>query len=364
MHLVYSLHTGGLENGVVNLCNRITPERFEPSVCVFLEGGALESRLEQGRIALTAVRPDASIDPTMPLRLASLLRRHHIDVLHTHSWGTLVEGVLAAKMARTPWVIHGEHGVMEERPRNVPIQRWLWSRVNQVTAVAEPLADRMASVVGYPRDRICVIPNGVDTERFQPQRTDVTALRREFTLPADGLLIGTVARLVPVKNHLGVVRATAELRARNIPAVLALAGEGPLREAIESEASKLGIAQHVHLLGNISQVERFLNALDIFVLNSNSEGMSNTMLEAMACGLPVVATSVGSNTSLAVNEESAVFVPAENDTALVETLWKLATNPTVCRELGEAARKRIEAEFSIARMVHDYESLYLRSRQS
>ncbi|MCC6127009.1 MAG: glycosyltransferase [Pirellulales bacterium] len=361
MHAVYSLETGGLENGVVNLCNRLNPERFAPSICVFRSGGALESRVDARRVKLAAAKSWMGIDPTLPFRLAWHLRRLRIDILHTHSWGTLVEGWAAAKMARTPIVIHGEHGVMEERPRNVMIQRWLWSKVRQVAAVSAPLADRMAQVVNFPRNRIQVIPNGVDTERFRPCRERRSEWRRDFDLPEAEFTVGMVARLVPVKNHLGMLQALALLKERGENAVLAIAGSGPLRESLQAAARDLNICDRVRFLGDIPQIERFLNALDAFVLNSVSEGMSNTVLEAMACGLPVVATAVGSNSLLLDEGKAGCLIPAENAEALARNLEQLMRDRPLREELGRIARVRVEKHFSIDRMVRDYEELYLRT---
>ena len=361
MHAVFSLNTGGLENGVVNLCNRLTPDRFAASICVFQAGGALQARLDSSRVALHVARRYWPIDPTLPFRLAWQLRRLRIDILHTHSWGTLVEGVAAAKMAGTPIVIHGEHGVMEERPRNVPIQRWLWSKTDQVTAVAAPLADRMASVIGFPRDGIRVIVNGVDTERFRPQQAARDECRRHFGLPPTGLLFGTVARLHPVKNHLGILQALARSRQSGVQAALVLAGDGELRDELLGAARDLGIHGHVYFLGDVTQVEKLYNAIDVFVLNSHSEGMSNTVLEAMAAGLPVVATAVGSNPVLVADGETGYLVPAGDSVALASALERIANDEPSRHRMGQLGRLRAERDFSIDCMVREYEDLYCRA---
>jgi L-malate glycosyltransferase len=363
MHVVYSLETGGLENGVVNLCNRLDKERFAPSICVFRSGGVLESRVKADGVKLLATKAFFGTDPTLPFRLAWQLQRLRIDILHTHSWGTLVEGVAASKLARTPLVIHGEHGVMEERPRNVAIQRWLWSQTQQIMAVSAPLADRMAKIINYPRNRIQVILNGVDAECFRPRPENRSEWRQRLGLPDDGFVIGMVARLVPVKNHLGMLRALALLKERGIIATLALAGSGPLGESLMRTAHELNIHEQVRFLGDVSQVERFLNTLDVFVLNSLSEGMSNTILEAMACGIPVVATAVGSNASLVEEGKTGRLIAVDDAAALALALEKLMREPSLRAAMGKNARARIENHFSIDRMVREYEELYLRKSE-
>lgn len=361
MHLLYSLDTGGMENGVVNLCNRLDPDRFEPSVCVLHGGGVLENRLDRRRVGLVEIKRHFGNDPTVPLRLAWQLRRRHIDILHTHNWVTLVEGFTAAKMARTPTIIHGEHGYpLEQRPRNVRVQSWLWPRARQITSVAGPLADGMAQLVGYPREQIHVIPNGVDTERFRPLDTPREQLRLEFGLPPQGLLLGVVARLDPVKNHAGMFEALAELGRSGLDVQLVLAGEGPIRDQLEQRSRELQIDDRVHFLGNVPEVERLFCALDVFVLNSHLEGMSNTLLEAMACGLPVVATAVGANPDLVVDGETGCLVPPDDPATLGRTLARLAADPAQRAAMGENGRRRIEQHFSVQRMVDDYNDLYAR----
>ena len=334
------------------------PERFQASICVFRRGGELESRINSERVELLKIQRLRNNDPSLPFRLAWQLKRRRIDVLHTHSWGTLVEGVVAAKLAGTPVVVHGEHGIMETRRRNVHLQRLLWSRTQQVTAVAAPLADRMANLVGYSRERIQVIPNGVDTDRFFPQPEERNKARRHFGLPQSTLLVGMVARMVPVKNHRGVLNAVADLVKTSMPITLALAGDGPLLGELQQIVGELGLQGHVRFLGNLANVDRFLKSLDIFVLNSLSEGMSNTVLEAMACGLPVIATTVGSNPDLVVEGQTGFLVPSDDCAAVRHAIAVLAANNRLRESMGNLGRARVESHFGMAKMVLDYSKLY------
>lgn len=357
MHLLPSLAAGGMENGVVNLCNRFAPDAFGSTICALEQGGALEARLDLRRTGVLLLRRGFGNDPRVPLKLARLLRRCRIDILHTHSWGTLMEGIAAAKLARTPVLIHGEHGTMETRKRNLFIQRWAWRIPHRILAVCSSLADQLSMVVGFPRERIAVIPNGVDTDRFRPADWKSES-RRELGLPDGRLLIGMVARLIPVKDHAGVLHALAALRQGGCDIRLALAGDGPLIEELKQLAELLQIADRVHFLGEIDRVERLYKALDVFVSNSHREGMSNTILEAMACGLPVVATGVGAGPELLADGHAGRLVPPRDVAALTATLRELAERPSQRAALGEAARRRAEEHFSIATMVDAYSCLY------
>jgi glycosyltransferase involved in cell wall biosynthesis len=285
-----------------------------------------------------------------------LVRRERPDIVHTHSWGTICEGMVAARLARVPHVVHGEHGTMELRPRNVRMQRWLWSRVSRVLSVSSRLADRMAGEIGHPRDRIAVIRNGVDLARFANR--DRGAARAALGLPPAAFVVGTVGRLVAVKAHSVLLDAVARLVAEGTDCVALIAGDGPLRGALASQAEALGIAGRVRFLGHRPDVEHVLGALDVFVLSSDSEGLSNTIIEAMSVGLPVVATNVGGADELVREGTTGYLVPASDGDALAARIGVLARDAALRQRLGSEGRRVVNAEFSIARMVGNYQEMY------
>ncbi|REK22357.1 MAG: glycosyltransferase [Planctomycetota bacterium] len=360
-HIVYNLQAGGLENGVVNICNRLDPARFESSICVFSAGGELEERLDRDRVELFTVKRHFGNDPSVPLRIARHLRRRGTDIVHSHNWVTLVEGAAARLLARTPVLVHGEHGYpVEDRPRNVRVQRFVWNKVvTQLLSVSQELAGTLADLTDLAEDRFEVIPNGVDTERFRPAPEQRAALRAELGLPTDGLMIGMVARFDPVKNHSGAIRALARLRQRGLDVHLAFAGTGERQSLLAEVAREEQVADRVHFLGYRADVNCVYQALDVFLLNSHREGMSNTVIEAMSCGLPVVATRVGANPECLVDEESGLLVPPDDSATLAERLARLVDDELRAR-FATAARRRIEEEFSIDRMVERYAALYER----
>jgi L-malate glycosyltransferase len=358
LHIVFSLDTGGLENMVVNLCNNLDADRFQPSICVLRGGGALESRVDKSCVDLFEIKRLWRYDPTLPFRIAKKIHHHKFDIVHTHSWGTLLEGLGGALMMQTPILVHNEHGGLEIRPRNIPIQRWFWSKTDMVVAVAEALAEQMATVIRFPRKRIHVIPNGVDTQHFQPVENGNVKQRIRFGLPPEKILFGIVARLVPVKNHLGIFHALAQLHAQGINVDLVLAGDGELRESLFQAAADMHLIEHIHFLGEITAVTEFLQAVDVFVLNSKSEGMPITMLEAMACGLPVIATSVGSNPQLVRDGQNGMLVKSEDIDELCSAMMRLANNAPLRNKMGEKGRCCVETHFSLNRMVKEYTDLY------
>jgi glycosyltransferase involved in cell wall biosynthesis len=202
-----------------------------------------------------------------------------------------------------------------------------------------------------------VIWNGIDTERFTPSRR--AAGRNALGLSSE-LLIGTAGRLVPVKDQAGFLRSLAHLRSQGANFTAVIAGDGPLRSELEALAGSLGLASQVRFLGERSDIDAVLAALDIFVLSSVSEGMSNTILEAMSCGVPVVATHVGGADELVVEGLTGTLVPASNAEALGNALAELAMDPARGRRLGAAGRKRVERLFSQQTMLDAYRNLYAR----
>jgi len=361
MQLVWDLGMGGLEKLAIDICSHLPQDQFSASICVLQPGGAMENRVDQNLVDLLCVRQNYGNDFTVPFRLARLLRERQIDVLHSHSWGTLLEGIFASRLAGVPAVIHTEHSTTDRRRRRIIAQRVGWGMVNQVVAVSGAVADRMTNIVGYPRKKIRVIPNGVDFEQFRRLDIPRRELREEFGLSGIGFLIGMVARFVPFKNHAGVLQILPKLHEAGIDAHLALAGSGSLRDQLETLSESLGITDKVHFLGNTNQTCRFLNSLDLFVSNSTSgEGLSLALLEAMACEVPVVATAVAEHPNVLDDGRAGSLILPENEDALVEALLHLAKNPEVRTSLGQAGRQRVLDKYSYDGMMEAYQQLYRR----
>lgn len=356
MHLVFRLYRGGMEHNVVKLVNALERSRVTSSICSCMPADSLKLRLAPD-VPLFELTRHQGTDVRLILRLARLFRRERPDVLHTHSWGTLCEGFLAARLARIPVVVHGEHGTMELRPRNRAVQRFLWSRVDQVLSVSSRLAERMAATMEFPEARIAVIRNGVDLTRFTWDARD--AVRRELDVAPDECLIGTVGRLEPVKDHATLLSALALLAGKEHAFRAVIVGEGSLMNRLDACVSDLRLGRRVRLLGPRADVERILAALDVFTLTSRSEGLPNTVLEGMAAGLPVVATDVGGTAELVTHGVTGLLVPPEDPAALADAFAELLTNHERRAAMATAARQRAEREFTLDRMVRRYQDLYV-----
>jgi sugar transferase (PEP-CTERM/EpsH1 system associated) len=345
-----------MEFGVVKLVNGLNSRRVHSAICSTTPAGALK-QLVSSDVPVYGLNRRSGNDVRIIWSLQRLFRRERPDVVHTHGWGTLLEGMLAARLAGVPSVIHGEHGTLQMKTYQRWLQRRAWTSADRVLSVSSRLAERMATTMQVPTERITTIRNGVDLSRFGS--SDRGAARSGLGLSNDTLVIGTVGRLVPVKDHATLLEAISLLTKRGVDVTLLVSGDGPLHATLQARVRDLGIEHSVRFLGHRQDVEVVLAALDVFVLSSVSEGLSNTILEAMASGLPVVATRVGGAEELVVDGETGLLVEPGLPRKMAEALQLLLTNESKRRTMGAAARGRVETEFALTTMIDRYEALYM-----
>ncbi|HEY2036583.1 MAG TPA: glycosyltransferase [Steroidobacteraceae bacterium] len=352
-HVVLSLEPGGLENGVINVVNGLNSAEFRSSVCCLQRAGEFAARLRsQVPVSVMGLRPGN--DPMMPFRLARLLRSAGVDIVHTRNAEPFFYGLLGARIARVPVVVHSEHGrTFPERRLRAMVQRLFLRGVDGAFAVSEQLRADLVRELGIDGKRMEVLYNGVDTSSFRPLEAPVAEARA-----AGPVRIGSVGRLVPIKNYALLLHAFAQLPPSACR--LLLVGEGPERAALERLAGELGIRDRVELTGHRDDVAQLLRTLDIFVLPSLSEGMSNTLLEAMATGIAAVASDVGGNREIIESERSGLLFASGDVAAAAAQLRRLIERPELRRALGGAAAARVRGTFSIEAMLQGYEELYRR----
>lgn len=353
VHVVPSLEPGGLENGVVNIIARAGRDEIDHAVVCLERAGAFAGRLPPG-VPVIVIGKRRGSDPAAIVRAATAVRALGADIVHTRNWASLVEGALAARAsgARHVYGLHGRTQLELEgvsRRRRL-VEGFIARRADRVYALLPTLLPEVATL-GVSPARACVLENGVDLERFRPDPAARARLRAELGVGEDAVLVGCVARLDPVKDHATLLRAATRLPPR---ASLVLAGEGPLRRSLEQLARVERLAGRVRFLGH--RDDSIYPALDLFALASRYEGSSNTILEAMACGLPVVATRVGGNPGL-VRSETGVLVEPGDASALGAALSRLALDARARRSLGRAALA-FAGERSLERMARAYEALY------
>lgn len=358
-HLANEMNVGGKERGILNLLNAMPEEIFENHLYVFKAGGLMLQAIDRRKCRVAELGQRAGGDYRYYFKLCRLFREHRIDLVHTRSWGTLLEGMLAARAARVPALVHSEHGFMRADTRaHRCIQNVFWRFADRVISVSENLADTLHAKIGFPRERIHVIRNGVDVSKLDAitARTDI---RAELGLPPETLLFGSVGRLVPVKNYACLMRA-ARLVCEEVPlAALIFVGDGPLQSELSALARQLRLDGKVYFLNWRKDVPQILREMDVFALSSFSEGMSNAILEAMAARKPVVATAVGGNTELVVEGETGLLVPSDDHHRMAQALLHLLRDAPRRAAMGQAGRRRLEAHFTLPQMLRNYQRVYL-----
>ena len=271
--------------------------------------------------------------------------------------GTLLEGVAAAKAAKVPVIIHGEHGTIQTKKSNTMVQKILWRLPDQILSVSRDHARKLSKSIGFPLNKIAVLINGVDCHRFGSSENRQT-MRDDIGLKRDDIVIGTVGRLVPVKNQTLLLDAFSRVAERHPNTNLLIVGDGPLRKELEERSYTLGCSPRIKFLGRRSDIPDVMAAMDIFALTSHSEGMSNTILEAMSSGLPVVSTDVGGNPEVVVHRETGVLFPSNDVAALAHALETLVEHTELRRAMGLKGRARVAEQFSLQAMIQRYERLY------
>lgn len=361
LHVVHSLNVGGLENGVVNLINKSNDEHFIHEICCLTKSGDAGSRLEKS-VKIHEMHKRGGNDWRMIPMLTNLIREVKPDIVHTRNWGT-IDGIVAAKIRGVSAIIHGEHGWNIDDPQGRNFKRRMVRRmlsgaaVDRFVVVSEDIRRWMVDSIGIKDTKITKILNGVDMKRFYPGNKN--GARRALGFSEKDVLIGTVGRLDPIKDQQLLLQAFSHLQGDGNELRLILIGDGPEKRSLESIKEKLPCKDRIVFLGERNEVEKILPALDMFVLSSKNEGMSNTILEAMAVGLPVVATSVGGNLELVTRGKTGLFFEPGDIRGLAEALKFYISHEEEKRLHGANGRRKAEQHFSLSRMVEEYETLYV-----
>lgn len=357
VHVLFHFGIGGLENGVVNLINGLDAARYRHwVVCLTDFDPDYVQRVRTRNVQLHALGKRPGNDPRTWWRMWRLLRAIRPHVLHTRNFAAL-EMQLLGVAARVPWRVHGEHGwdvqdLAGGVARYRRFRRALSPAVHRFIALSRDIEHYLVDKVGVAPAKVVQIYNGVDERRFQP------AVKRA----AATIVFGTVGRMKAVKNQTLLCRAFVRLleaRPDLAPRLrLRLVGSGPLLAECTALVEAAGRGAQVDFTGDSDRVEEEMRALDVFVLPSLAEGISNTILEAMASGLPVIATRVGGNPELVADNETGLLVPSDDEAALATAMARYADEPELRCTHGTAGRAAIEQRFGLATMIAAYDRIY------
>jgi len=365
-HVIYRLDTGGLENGLVNLINRIPAERFRHAIICLTDYTAFRRRIQRGDVSVFALNKPPGNSPLLHFKLWRLLTQLRPDIVHTRNFGTL-EAMLPAALAGVPVRVHGEHGhnIVDLDGSN---RKYQWVRramkpfVHQYIALSKDLERYLHEKIRVPAAKVAQLYNGVDTELFHPARGGREPLPCAGFAGPDQFVIGTVGRMQAVKDPVTLARAFVRLLqvvpdgARRLR--LVMIGDGPLKEQVRGVIEEGGAAGLAWLPGERDDVPRIMRGLDLFVLPSISEGVSNTVLEAMASGLPMVATRVGGNPELIEADVTGTLVPRNDAESMARVMRTYVDSAELRRRHGSEARRAAERRFGMDAMVNAYMAIY------
>lgn len=351
---------GGTELHLMALARGLTRRGFRVRLLVLGHHG-LAARVREAGVELIPWPVRKVVAPSYPadvLRLARWLRSGGCDLVQSvHTAADLLAPAAAWLAGRLRCVSsRRDLGIFRER-RHRALARLINPLVDAFVGPSRAVCEAAQRLEGIPESRCVVIPNGVDLQRFRPGLAP--AVRAELGLGAQTPIFGNVASLTPAKRPVLLVEALALLLAGSWPDVhLVLAGDGPLRSAVQRKARELGVAERVHLLGVRQAPEEVYATLDVLVLPSRSEGLPNTLLEGMACGLPVVASAVGGISEVVAHEENGLLLPEVTPARISEAVAAVLDAPGRAGQLASAARAHVAAHFSLDSMVDAHARLY------
>lgn len=362
-HVLHRLDLAGAELLAADLARELQGQYNFVFLCLD-EVGKLGKRLQSEGFTVIGLGRKPGIDLPLTLRLRKLIRRYHITLLHAHQYSPFAYAALARLPRQFPPILfteHGRHYPDPRKPKRLVANKFLLKPGDRITAVGQFVKRALVDREGLPAKRIDVIHNGIDPDRFAPNgQTNPNTLRSTLNLPPSAPLVLQIARFHPVKDHATALHAFTRTRQTLPNAHLALVGDGQQRPEIEKLVADLRIASHVHLLGLREDIPELLHEADAFMLSSLSEGISVTLLEAMAAERPIVATAVGGNAEVVEHGRTGLLSPRQDPTTLAHNLTALLQSPPLRRRMGAAGRHRLLQHFTQQQMHHAYAELYRR----
>ena len=355
LHIIPTLDRGGAEKQLVLLAKGLPREEFEVHVCALERGGPLETELGDAGIRVTVIGKRWTVDPFAARKLRTLINQTRPDLVHTWLFEAGFHGRVLAKLM-------GIRRIVASLPRGEPKLQWQWIAERKLAKITNRVVLNSAHVKdvliahGLPSDKLMVISNGVPPA--QPSDVSREELFRELHLPADARPIGIVGRLVPEKGVKELIWACELVRVLHPNVHLLVIGDGPQRSSLEEFASGASDLEHIRFLGERNDVSRIVPHLEMLWHGSERESQSNAIMEAMASGVPVVASDIPGNRELIAHGETGYLIQIGDRAEWGRTTIALLTDESLAQQIGALGKQRMLDQFSIERMVADYAGLY------
>lgn len=356
--LIPTLDRSGAEKQCTLLATGLPRDQFDVHVIALTRGGSYADVLTAAGIPLTVIGKRAKFDPTSFWRLRKELKRLQPEILHTWLFAANSYGRLCASAVPGMKVVVSERCVDSWKAGwQLWLDRRLIGRTDRLVGNSQSVVDFYREL-GVPPDKLVCIPNGIDVPSESPVASDRAVLLQELQFPSDAFVAGFIGRLARQKRVDDLIWAVETLRQIRNRLHLAIVGDGPERARLEEFTRNVHCADHARFLGHREDAVRFLAAFDVFCLASSFEGMSNSVMEAMAAGVPVIASDIPANRELVVPNETGFLCKLGDTVGFMQFLRRLLDEPGLGERLGTAGRERIRAEFSIGRMIERYAAVY------
>ncbi len=357
LHVLNTLQTGGAEYLVLNLARALDRQRFPMLVCSLQGDGEIGDELRRLGVPVFVLQRRVGLDPRLLPWLVRLIRREHVRIVHTHNVAPWLYAGIAARLSGAA-VCHTEHSsLFADQKALKQAERVLGRMSKAVICDGEDVRRQLLDEQRLSPRNVVLVYNGVDTALYG-QPVDRAAGRRALGIDERALVVGTVARLEPVKDQASLLQAFAAVAPGLPDARLCLVGDGSARAALEEQARQPALAGKVHFLGRRADVAALLPLFDLFALSSVSEGLPLTILEAMSAGLPVLATAVGAVPEAVVEGQTGRLVPARDPVRLGVVLGEMLRDPALLHRMGAAGQQRARDLFDLKVMTRRYEDLY------
>jgi len=366
LHIMHHMKMGGVEHLVYDMTNAFSNLNIKTTICC-LDGilGELGEELQKKGIKIIVLNRKPGFDLNLILSLSKIIKELAPDIIHAHQYTPWFYGITASILAKKKETIFSEHGRLY--PDRLRIKRVIYNRLillpytKIITVDSNHLKNALIKYEKIPAKRITILPNGIKLEPFsQVNEKNRIIKRKELGIKEDEFAIGMIARLDPIKDHKSLILAFKKVYASHPNIKLFLAGKGPLYEDIKSLIEQLGLKDRVFLLGYYEDLYGLLSALDLYILSSHLESAPLGVMEAMAAGLPVIATNAGGTGEIILDGKDGFLVPPRDPDKMAEAIIKVLNDPKKAKEMAKKGKEKVYNYYFFDRMINDYKNLYLR----
>ena len=357
-HIFLTLKIGGMEKVGIDLIEKLDPRKYENHIICLDELGSLGQQLVDKGYSIAVFHKGMGFKVKVIWKLVRYFKKNHIKIVHTNNPAPHFWGGIAAWLAGVKVRIHTKHGRnFSHMPRRVLLNRFSAFFSTKVITVSGDVARLTIDVEKVPRKKVKIIYNGIDVEHFKDDGFD-QSYKKSLGFPMDSYIIGSIARFNRDKDFETLVEAFAKIYTKYPHAWLLLVGGGETLSDIKQLVNDLGLNQRVIFTGYRSDIKELLSLMDMYVLSTHTEGISISLLEALAMEKPAIATNVGGNGEIIEDRQNGILVPENDSDALAQSMATLIDNPELAREYGRKGRETVIEKFSLQNLVKEYEAIY------